>query len=472
MSCNQTWNTDLCRPYQFEPNLSNVTAEPDNPDNEYHEYWSEGPLYVSPAEQYENSFESFSGSTVGTLFLTWFILVATLTLGPKSLVRSFVVAFPAAMLMDLILLIKATTLPNAGWGMRSLFQPSFKTFFTRAYSWEMVQSMVTGKSIFLASYGSLVFVGKHVDENKLALPYVAFGGLAFFIVTTLNIVKVGGFFGAHRDLTQFDPTNDWTWWNCDFGHVPVLLSRQPGSNFWLLLHFGFHLCTSFPSCALILETIASSVAEIFPANKSEWLQRTKFPWNLPLTVSLGLLGFVSSTIGVYFSKESQDFHEGLGVTFYLVFPMVLYFMVAAIVPLTLSKVAAHSSGREDLISFIQRQSSTTMCCGIVIPTILFKIMIVVGVFVGWIVAWISGVPIVIVFIDRLAHGRIWCIVFFCVLILFILGGFVVKTALHACNREGHPCCVPIGPVLKKKEDNDDHEAETLDEKMILTPFHG
>ena len=103
----------------------------------------------------------------------------------------------------------------------------------------------------------------------------------------------GGFFGFYHELLQLDRLTyqqreriwsfQWrfeSWWHRgdDLTHIPLLLSQLPGSNFWLFLHFSFHLCASLSSAAIILETIASSLAELLP---NAWSDRTKLSKNLP-----------------------------------------------------------------------------------------------------------------------------------------------------------------------------------------------
>ena len=429
------------------------------------------------------SFHLFDTSSVGTLFLTWVLLLVPLALGPNSLIRSLMVAFFVATLFNLILFVRAVTLPNAGVGINDHFYHSQITQRLSSSScWDRMKSGLMG-NWFLTSWGCLIFVGKHVDKNKFALPYVFFSGLAFYVTLTLNTLKFGGFFGFYHELLQLDRLTyqqreriwsfQWrfeSWWHRgdDLTHIPLLLSQLPGSNFWLFLHFSFHLCASLSSSAIILETIASSLAELLP---NAWSDRTKLSKNLPLTGALCLLGFgVSTAIKYYYSLGEDnvimipDFHHTAGDSFTVIFPIAFLFISATIAPLTLSRVF-NSSHHQDLVSFVLRQTSS-----IRIPSALIKTLLLVGMLVGGFLAAVSIRDIAGLLRHRLLHSDydMWFLVFMCVMAFIIFLVFIVKILLHVRNHKGHPFCIPIGQSLQSGEGLDT-AAESMELKSdILT----
>ena len=462
MKCNQSWNTDNCQPFKFDESDGNISNAP----LLYGGWWDEDSqrLYNDPPTEYNQALYYFDGTNAGSLSLTWLLLLTPLVLGPKSLVKSFMVAFPAAMIFNFVLIIRAITLPMAGQGILASFHPNFDTLFRMGYGWEQIKNMLMG-NWFLSFWGCLIYVGKHVDQKKSALPYLIISGLVFFTSATLNVIKVGAFQGFFQDTMQRNPMTPqwsvgWSWHNYEKNSIPVLLSRLAGSNFWLIINFSYHLCTILPSSCLILEMIASSLAEILP---NAWSERTKFPRNMLVTGILGLLGFSLSMIILRFPSlgKGDYLFAGISDTFTLTFFVAVAFIMIAILPLILSKV--FNTRHEDLLSFALRQKSSLFN----IPSLLVKITLVVGVIVGGILNLLSGADIIVMYMHNLAYGRIWTILSFCLVLLVILLAFIVKTILHIGNRDGHPCCVALGPSLEKEGD-----LVTGDDEVELKPLHG
>ena len=450
LKCN---NTENCRPFAFTESEYPTTPIPTTPDPSDYVYGENYDYKVDPAREFFDSTESLNVTTIGALFLSWLAITAPLVLGLKSLLPSFYLAFPLTHFFNLLLFFRALTLSGLGVGLTYMFMPDFDDY-GRASTWMKVLQSSLG-FWFCANYGVLFVIGKHVKETTFAFPSVLIAGVAVFILNLLNLFKIAGFMGFFGELAEVEYSN-FFYSSTPFVSIVVVLSVQPVATFWLVVHFAYTLCSLLPPAALILEVLVSSVTELLPASMAT---RNRFPHSLALPGVFGLLGFVGSIIAIYVRSTAgyvPYFQSYYFMNF--VYAVAVIFFVQAIAFLSLSKVA--TAGHEDLLAFVQRQSTRRTAT---VFKILVGVSLVAAGFLAYILVpvipgtWGSDSSFSIPDVDY-AHPTgltIYVLVLLVLFLLVVFGTALVQSILSCTNGKKHPCCLPLGKRLVDVEENAD-----------------
>ena len=450
LKCN---NTENCRPFAFTESEYPTTPIPTTPDPSDYVYGEIYDYKVDPAREFFDSTESLNVTTIGALFLSWLAITAPLVLGLKSLLPSFYLAFSLTHFFNLLLFFRALTLSGLDVGLKYMFLPNFDVY-GRASSWMKVLRLSLG-FWFCADYGVLFVIGKHVKETTFAFPSVLIAGVAVFILNVLNLFKIAGFMGYFGELAEVE-CYDFFRSHTPFTSIVVVLSVQPVATLWLVVHFAYTLCSMLPTTTLILEVLVSSVAELLPASLGK---RDRFPHSLALPGVLGLLGFVGSIIALYVRivAGQEPYFQSYYFT-HFVYAIAVIFFVQAIAFLSLSKVA--TAGHEDLLAFVQRQSTRRtakvfkILVGVSLVAAGFLAYILVPVIPG---TWGSDSSFSIPDVDY-AHPTgltIYVLVLLVLFLLVVFGTALVQSILSCTNGKKHPCCSPLGKRQVDVEENAD-----------------
>ena len=459
LKCDQVWNTAACKSNYHSSQLETTESSYSTPGpSGFLENATEVDLSVAMSEYVQSmDADSMNASSILALKLTWLLLLIPLALGPKSLIWSFYVALPLALLCKVLLFIQAVSLPSAVYGLRFMFEPDLSRL-AKVYTWLEICNLVSGLH-FWAFNGNLIMIGKYLDEKTPALPSVLLATVGFLLLSSLETLIAGGMVGYMAQITGRD-VNDFIG---GYYVVPLALSTLPGSNFWLLVYFVSKLCTQIPMVAFFMELLATSFAEFLPGF---WSRRTQFPRNLPLTLILGLTGLLISLIVLYLtSLHSKAFTVMDMESFRL--QKVSYFLACvfifqAIVLLALSKVA--SKHHEDLLSFVGRQ----MFCG---SQEVSKAFLMLGVIIGMFLVGIFFPVADKILSDGFALDLLTSNITFIVVMVFIGVAILLalcwcccQTICHCRNEERHPCCVPLGRRL----DAEELLGEKFDMNLVVT----
>ena len=481
LHCNNTWNTKFCRPLlevdaeaikQFlletrhDLRLLSRDDRDDVPEEEIERIIKENRYSIpdSMGEYVGSHLSSMDFSKVVAVLATWLFTLLPLVFGPKSLLWSFYVAVPLALLLQVLLFFRAVIHPEVGQGIQLLLHPSFSAM-RGTRPWEQIFYAVFG-FWSAASMGSLFTFGKYANDKIFSFPIVIVGVVGFLVINLVNLFKVGGFIAHFTSFFGVDQNKFFDTW-FPFYSIPLTLSYLPGSNFWLLVHVLYNLCLFIPYLSFVFETIASSIAELFPA-ASPRSDRVKFPQNLLLTGILAAVGIVISLIllyvnslGVYFFGE---FYRHLNLSYLFAFMFVIY----AIVPISLMKKTFKR--HEDLLSFVTRQAPCCVCCPATVVkglTIFFLVMCglqglkaPVGVAINlWEVYNILPSAYCPVYLN------VGSLVVFFICLLIVVAFVLVQVFRHfKGGRESHPFCVSLGQPL-----NPELTATMLGDKMEMDP---
>ena len=142
MKCNQSWNSETCRPmftnstleieepsttpttgdyydYNLDPEKEGLTL------NQEDGYYYRRPNDVFPDHEFYNSTTAFDASAIGSTLLFWILLSLPLIQGPKSLIKAFFGGFVIVTICNALLFFLSVSLPGAEYGFAYIFWPNF-----------------------------------------------------------------------------------------------------------------------------------------------------------------------------------------------------------------------------------------------------------------------------------------------------------------------------------------------------------
>ena len=431
--CDNEWNTESCRPYPFlASNDSTATTTSGAISAEDWIYQLERDRLTSPAAEY---FHKTQPSVLSTLVL-WVLILLSLVQGTKSLLKSFFVGFPLLHFLNALLFFRAISLPGTGIGYQILYEPNFSGYTQGGgWIWAEILEMSLG-GWFLTEYGCLFVVGKYIKESIFPIPHVLIAAVVCFVLNILNSLKSAAFLSNYCHLLGL---KEWNGWMYQYFSAPVALSQQPGSIFWLILHFIFDLGISIPAFSFVVETVAISLAEFLPGLLAH---RTKLPQNMILTAALGIIGFGLSVVYHYLDPENREYYPMLGNLDHVYF-LVTFLIIAVLVPMSLSKVM--NAGRETLLDFVGRQGKESWSAAR--QRITLMMVIIGGVHALFVSSWywpIKGImSIMYSTCARVTLG---------VVSLIVVVAAVVQIVLFCCQQSRYPCCFSVGKQTDPEAD--------------------
>ena len=401
-----------------------------------------------PAVEYYQHAYSFTTSNIVALLLLWILVLLPLVQGPKSLVRSFYFGFPFILILEIVLLARAVTLPGATERGIALLLGKEEPSEIHYAPFQNVVTIALGYG-FGVHYGLSFFLGKYAEKKSFLFLPIVIAMVTAVVLYAIGAIKLAAFAGFYDHVSDKEASYIF-WLADDLMTVPALLSLLPLSRVWLIIYLLSRLSCAIPGLSLGVEILASSLAECLPKPLAD---RTKLPQNLILSVILVILGFLGS-LGLLF-VGSSDFHTdndspwqgliwSLNGLHTLVYLFALYLISSTVLPLAISKVA--SAGHDNLCDFIERQGAIKLASARKGVTIFCIVMMAIVIFV---------LPVGIAEI----HDQLWVfanfhlitehyskIVILVVPAVIMIVVAIIQAVLICFERSRHPCCPPLGRI--------------------------
>lgn len=258
------------------------------------------------------------------MVVVWVATVGTLALGvQKGIARSSAIFIPLLVVMFLILVVRAVTLPGAAEGLDALFTPDW--------------SALTNGSVWVAAYGQIFFslsvafgimltyasyLKKKADLTGSGL-VVAFSNSGFELLAGIGVFAALGFV-AHA---TGQPVQDVAAGGIGLAFIafPTIINEAPLGELIGVLFFGSLVLAGFTSLISILEVIIAAVQDKLGLGRVSATLAVGVPMAIVST-----LAFSTST-GLNLLDVSDKFVNSFGiVAAALVGTFILAFIVRAI----------------------------------------------------------------------------------------------------------------------------------------------
>ena len=418
LQCNQSWNSRICHP--FFANGSTLENG-----------WFFN--YYNSAIEFMSSTYDLNARNIMSMLSIWVLVLLPLWKGPISLVRSFYVVLPTALIINVFLFFCGVSLPGASDSIARLKDPTYY------YNEISLVGLLFLCYLFYGENGRFFMLGRLIETKMNILPNIYIALSAVFVLQVLSVLKVAGFHGHFKGLFHAESVQAQYFYMRSYNHellgLSVSLTQIPASSFWLLLQYLYLLCVSAPFYSFTLETVAFSLAECIPYQSFPRLKilasRTKFPENLILPGFLGLVGIVISICEM--KSRAYDAKSQVYFTLYISFYLVLTFILVVILPLSFRK--SFNRGRQDLLSFMSRHGRRGKVLNIV--TIVISVLLSFVFFVG--------LCVIQAIVRGHEGGQLSDAIFICFVMLIV--GIVLQVILHIRNPANHPWCSPLGPEM-------------------------
>ena len=240
------------------------------------------------------------------MIIVWVASIAVLALGVQGgIARSSTIFIPLLIVMFLILVLRAVTLPNAGFGLDALFTPDW--------------GALTNGSVWIAAYGQIFYslsvafgimltyssyLKKKTDLTGSGL-VVALSNSGFELLAGIGVFAALGFMAASTGQQVTDVATGGI--GLAFIAFPAIINEAPLGVLIGVLFFGSLLLAGFTSLISILEVIIAAVQDKLG------LSRTKgtLAVGIPMAV-LSTLAFSTAT-GLNLLDVSDKFVNSFGI---------------------------------------------------------------------------------------------------------------------------------------------------------------
>jgi NSS family neurotransmitter:Na+ symporter len=197
-----------------------------------------------------------------TFLLVWLALIVILCLGVQNGIAKTALFFiPVLVVMFVILVIRALTLPGALDGLNALFQPNWASLlhpsvWVAAYG-QIFFSLSVAFGIML-TYSS--YLKKKSDLTGSGL-VVAFANSGFELLAGIGVFSALGFMAQAQGVHIEEVVTDGI--GLAFIAFPAIISQAPGGALIGVLFFGSLVLAGFTSMVSIVEVIVSAVQDKF-----------------------------------------------------------------------------------------------------------------------------------------------------------------------------------------------------------------
>ncbi len=236
----------------------------------------------------------------------WLVLLTILGLGVRrGIAKASLIGMPVLIVMFLILVGVALTLPGSTTGLDALFTPDWAAL-TNAKIWiaaygQIFFSLSIGFGI-MVTYSSYLKRRSNLTGSGLV---VGFSNSAFEILAAIGVFAALGFMAqaANTDMDGVVAGG----LGLAFVAFPAIISQAPMGALIGVLFFGSLVFAGFTSLVSILEVVISAVKD-----KTGWsrLVTTLVVGGLCAVISITLFG---TTTGVYVLDVSDAFVNNLGI---------------------------------------------------------------------------------------------------------------------------------------------------------------
>ncbi len=212
--------------------------------------------HISP-DEVGNFFGDFTGSVVGPLIGTAVFLIATMVIVmggvKKGIERASKFMMPALLVILIILIFRAVTLPGAAEGIEFYLKPDFSKINLSVFAAAVGQvffSLNVGTT-GMVNYGSYLSDKENIPKSTAWIVFTDFA-VAFF--AGLIVIPSAFAFGIEPGQGP----------SLLFVTMPSLFAQLPAGGFFCFLFFVLLLFASLTSSVSILEIFVPYVAESFP----------------------------------------------------------------------------------------------------------------------------------------------------------------------------------------------------------------
>lgn len=261
--------------------------------------------YLQAADEPGVVFDFVDGVWI-PMVAVWLVLLTILGMGVRrGIARASLIGMPLLIVMFLILVGVALTLPGAATGLDALFTPDW--------------GALTNPSIWIAAYGQIFFslsIGfgimvtyssylKRRSNLTGSGLVVGFSNSAFEILAAIGVFAALGFMAQAANSNMDDVVAGGL--GLAFVAFPAIISQAPMGSLIGVLFFGSLVFAGFTSLVSILEVVISAVKD-----KTGWsrLVTTTVVGGLCAVLSIMLFG---TTTGVYVLDVSDAFVNNLGI---------------------------------------------------------------------------------------------------------------------------------------------------------------
>jgi len=240
------------------------------------------------------------------MLATWVILLVILGAGvQKGIARASLVGIPVLVVMFVVLVIVALTLPGALQGLDALFTPNW--------------SVLTDPSVWIAAYGQIFFslsVGfgimityssylkRRTNLTGSGL-MVGFSNSSFEILAGIGVFSALGFMAQANGVAVADVVSNGI--GLAFVAFPTIISQAPLGALIGVLFFASLVFAGFTSLISILEVVVSAVKD-----KLGWSRWTTVIVVVGISGILSLLLF-STTSGINLLDVTDAFANNFGI---------------------------------------------------------------------------------------------------------------------------------------------------------------
>nr|WP_234037456.1 sodium-dependent transporter [Leucobacter sp. L43] len=292
--------------------------------------------YLQLAEAPGVTFD-FVPAVLITLLIVWIAAIIVMSLGlRRGLDRANRITLPLLVIVFVIIVVYAMTLPGAWDGINQFFEPDF--------------AALANPAVWLAAYGHIFFsfsiafgimltyssyMKRRSDLAGSGL-VVAFANCAFEILAGIGVFAALGFL-AYSQNVQIDDLEGLSGVALAFMTFPTLLSEMPAGAFMGVLFFGSLVLAGFSSLLSIYQVVTGSLQD-----KTGWSTRR-------VAVTVGLAAGIPSVLlfgtssGLNVLDVLDAFVNNIGVTGSAVATLVLVAWVFRAVPSLRSHLNALSS---------------------------------------------------------------------------------------------------------------------------------
>ena len=304
-----------------------------------------------------------TGSIVPGVFLpliaVWIITLGVLLAGvKKGIERANKIFIPTLVVLFLIIVIRAVTLPGAGEGLNAFFTPNFDS--------------ITSGSVWVAAYGQIFFslsiafaimityssyLPKKSDITNNAF-ITGFGNSAFELLAGIGVFSALGFMAQQQGLSVGEVVSGGV--GLAFVVFPQIINEFPALNgLFGFLFFASLVLAGLSSLISISETYVAGVSEKFG------ISRTK-----AVLIGGGISSIISILFatqgGLFFLDAADYFINQFGIAFVGLVEVV----VVAWVLRELNTLESHANG----ISDISLKYWWKACLGVITPLVLGYMM--------------------------------------------------------------------------------------------------
>jgi solute carrier family 6 (neurotransmitter transporter, GABA) member 1 len=203
---------------------------------------------------------SVNGETVGWCVFTWFLVWISIFRGAGLTGRVVYFTMGLPIVITIVLIGRACSLPNAGEGVKLYFATWRGGQLANGRLWQTACGQVffsTGVGFgYFTSYAS--YNKKHsnavVDSLLVVTSNVLFENIAAFA-----IFGVVGFLGMYPD-----PENPVGGFSIGFMTLPAAITEMPGSNFWAVILFFTLMVLGYSSAFAMLDAVVTLIMDAHP----------------------------------------------------------------------------------------------------------------------------------------------------------------------------------------------------------------